>query len=270
MPNGVKVPDAFVSTLSGFYSGLYVSGFSFYTPSPGISGYTDKEGMRTLVGYSIGDPVAVITYDDSILSQTIDVILSEPNTEVELPLMPWVTAPEVNKNIVVGEADTVLFTANAVPEVEVMTLGANDESNQEVTASAMSTLAFEPGVRVTVVPPAGAETSPYGCTQVLSALTDANGVATLKICPSVSGEYKVVTAGAVASKPLIYNVLPKPIPAVVLPSPNQAASPTPTPSQSRIATVVTPVKQIVKKFPASVKQGKMIALPLKTVQGTHL
>lgn len=235
MPNGVKVPDAFVSTLSGFYSGMYVSGFSFYAPSPGISGYTDKEGMRTLVGYSVGDPVAVITYDDSVLSQTIDVILSEQNTEVELPLMPWVTAPEVNKNIVAGEADTVLFTANAIPEIEVMTLSSSDELNQDVTASSVSTLAFEPGVRVTVVPPVGAESSPYGCTQILSALTDANGVATLKICPSISGEYKVVTAGAVASKPLIYNVLGRPSPAIIPAAPSQNSAPVAAPAPAAIA-----------------------------------
>lgn len=258
MPNGVKVPDAFVSTLSGFYSGMYVSGFSFYAPSPGISGYTDKDGTRTLVGYSVGDPVAVITYDDSVLSQTIDVILSEQNTEVELPLMPWVTAPEVNKNIVAGEADTVLFTANAVPEVEVMALGITDELNPEVATSSVSTLAFEPGVRVTVVPPIGAVSSPYGCSQILSALTNANGVATLKICPSVSGEYKVVTAGAVASKPLVYNVLSRPAPAVApapalipsVPIQNSAPAPVAAPAPAAVAANVKPTMRLKQRTPS--------------------
>jgi hypothetical protein len=41
----------------------------------------------------------------------------------------------------------------------------------------------------------------------------------------VSGEYKVVTAGAVASKPLIYNVLGRPAPAVIVPPVSQGAAP---------------------------------------------
>jgi hypothetical protein len=54
------------------------------------------------------------------------------------------------------------------------------------------------------------------------------------------------------------------------PTPSQTTNPTPTPSPSRSVAVVVPVKQTVKKFPASVKKGKEITLPLKTVQGTKL
>ncbi len=225
MPNGVTVPDVSVGALSGFYSGTYVSNFYFSAPDPGTSGFTDKDGIVTLYGYAVGTPVAMITYDDSVLSQTTDVILAEQVTEVELPLMPWVSSPEVNKVIIAGEADVVLFTANAIPEVEIFGLGLDSQSEVNALESSASQMAFEAGVRVTVVPPLGAELAPYGCNQVLSALTDVNGVATLRICPSVSGEYKVVTAGAVASKPLIYNVLGRPAPAVIVPPISQGAAP---------------------------------------------
>ena len=54
------------------------------------------------------------------------------------------------------------------------------------------------------------------------------------------------------------------------PAPSASSSPSPSPSPSRSAAVVVPLKQTVKKFPTSVKKGKEITLPLKTVQGTKL
>jgi hypothetical protein len=197
-----------------------------------LNAVTNGEGRATLTGYASGNPSAQISYDDSVFVQRSNSILVSESTDIELEFMPWVSAPEVDKTVDYGAADEVEFTANAVPDAVqaggLIALLSDFVSSLFVQNAADTVSALtQPGVLVTIQPPAGAPAAPSTCGQVLSARTNAQGVATLRICPTSTGEYKVVTAGAVASKPLRYFVNAPYVPPIAVPytPPAPAAAP---------------------------------------------
>ena len=236
LPNEVPVPNSQVNALTQLSRSRTVSGFTFIAPGT-LNAVTNGEGQATLTGYASGYPSALISYDDTVLVQRINTILVSESTEIYLEFMPWVSAPEVDKTVDYGAADVIEFTANAVPESDQVG-GLVAQVSQFFTslfvqnASDTVSALVQPGVLVAIEPPAGAPAAPASCGQVLSARTNSQGVATLRICPTSTGEYKVVTAGAVASKPLRYFVNAPYVPPVAVPytPPAPAAAPAPAPA----------------------------------------
>jgi hypothetical protein len=233
LPNEVPVPNSQVNALTQLSRSRTVAGFTFNAPGT-LNAVTNGEGQATLTGYASGYPSALISYDDTVLVQRINTILVSESTEIVLEFMPWVSAPEVDKTLDYGAADVVEFTANAVPETQgigglVAQLTEFATSLFAQSASDTVSALVQPGVLVTIEPPAGAPAAPSTCGQVLSARTNSQGIATLRVCPTSTGEYKVVTAGAVASKPLRYFVNPLFVPPVAVPftPPAPAAAPAP-------------------------------------------
>jgi hypothetical protein len=181
LPNGVPIPGATVAAQYGIASSKLVSPFTFSAPGT-LSPLTNSLGTATLLGYATGSLSIQATYNDTVLLQRKNATLTSESTTITLDAMPWVSAPTVNKTLDYGIADTVEFKANPV---------------QGYSRS---------GVLVKVERPAGSPAAPSSCKELLSARTNSSGIATLRICPTISGEYKVVTSGAVAPKPLRYTV----------------------------------------------------------------
>jgi hypothetical protein len=269
LPNQVPVPNSRVSALTQISQSRSVSGFTFIAPGT-LNAVTNGEGRATLTGYASGNPSAQISYDDSVFVQRSNSILVSESTDIELEFMPWVSAPEVDKTLDYGSADVVEFTANAIPDPEEMG-GLATRIGEFVTslfvqnASDTVSALVQPGVLVTVEPPAGAPAAPATCGQVLSARTNSQGVATLRICPTSTGEYKVVTAGAVASKPLRYFVNAPFVPPVAVPytPPAPAAATAPAPQAAPAAPVVPQLGLKAKVSAGAVAAQLGIAVPAK-------
>jgi hypothetical protein len=260
LPNGIPVPDSRVVAQSAIASSRNVSSFTFEAPGT-LNTFTNYLGQATLMGYTTGSPSVQVTYDDTVLVQRKTATLSSPSTNIILEYMPWVSAPEVNKAVDYGTADLVAFRVNTVQGSQSLsTSGLLSGLRSFVTDGTESVSSLQAGVLVQIQRPAGAPFAPPSCNELLSARTNASGIATLRICPTMSGEYKVVTVGAVASKPLRYTVN-VPVASAPVAAPAPATAPAP---QSAPAAPVVPQLGLKARVSAGAVAAQLgIAVPPK-------
>ena len=231
LPNGIPVPDSRIVAQSAIASSRNVSSFTFEAPGT-LNTFTNGLGQATLMGYTTGSPSVQVTYDDTVLVQRKTATLSSPSTNITLEYMPWVSAPEVNKAVDYGTSDLVAFRVNTVQESQSLsTSGLLSGLRNFVTDGTESDSSLQAGVLVQIQRPAGAPFAPPSCNELLSARTNSSGIAILRICPTMSGEYKVVTVGAVASKPLRYTVN---VPVAPAPAPVAAPAPQAAPAAPQL------------------------------------
>lgn len=204
LPNGVGVPGAEVRMTYHWadtvpQSGIHSDGElcplpigRSYTCVPDVTGvtrtksvpfsnlaYSDNNGYATFRGftYDAASPEGRVWYDDGIMSQMLDFTgTSDDPQTIQLDYMPWI------------EVDSATYSArvNALVDINVTT-------HEPVASPARAALS---GVRVSVVPPLG---SKQRCrNRVLSTTTTTTGTARLRVCATKSGEYKLLTSGAVS------------------------------------------------------------------------
>lgn len=188
LPNGYPVANVKVTlTGSGYASTRQNGGFSFMVPSSTLTGFTDTSGNFTVSGFWSGNPSANTLYDDGIITQQQDNVLTSAVTNVELDYMPWVTFDTTQ---VTGDSGTP-----QVVQVSAVEAGSSNLLGRHYVTSSKPVKA---GVAVTLVPPKGVKITKCanGKSQKLSGFTGANGKAKLTICAYESGVYTLKTSGA--------------------------------------------------------------------------
>jgi hypothetical protein len=179
LPGGLPVANVRVD-VAGLEESTGVARFVFAAPAGSTSGYTDSAGVFTAVGFASGTVQATVTYDDGVIGQEKVINLYGVDTDVQLDYAPFVTADVSTARGAVGAGVDVSLTARA---------GGNVSSVQEVSRAAGLA-----GVRVSLVPPAGAPTG--SCGARLSGVTNFRGKVALRVCATKSGLVRVRTAGA--------------------------------------------------------------------------
>ncbi len=199
LPSGDPVPGAQVTsqrlTSSAPFSSSTFSGT--VSRSSTLSGKTNSAGQIELIGYSTGVTRVSANYDDGELNQsTLPQDTQEPITIIQLDYMPIVTVT----------AEQVTATANTIVSIPVSVgdpVDSTPVNNMSLAVLAhgvpqRSTQAYS-GVKVGITPPAGAAQTACAGTKVLSATTNAQGKATLKVCAAASGDYIITSKGAVSA-----------------------------------------------------------------------
>jgi Fibronectin type III domain len=184
IPGGLPVGNASVS-LTGLSSSKTVAGFSFRSPAGSLSGATDAAGLFTAYGYANGSVTATVVYDDGVITQTpAPFDASAADSSLELEFSPFVQASVASSTTTAGAAVPVVLSATA-PTIP------------NPAAHGFHALKGQPGVKVTLVLPAGAAANVGTCKASLSGYTNSTGKVTLKVCASKSGVFRVKSAGAV-------------------------------------------------------------------------
>lgn len=184
LPNGLPIANAVIS-ISGLVSSGTQDQINFKT-SLITSGYTDEDGYFTGSGFANSSPSASISYNDGVLVQNKSVGLSATYVEVQLDEMPWLEVVTESKtanidslvSVVVSSSDSVALSA----------------IKRKVSAAVGLSSA---GVKVQIIPPKGATQKCKG--KVLKATTNQSGFATLKICATKSGIFKIKSSGAAST-----------------------------------------------------------------------
>lgn len=147
------------------------------------SGVTNSMGRFTVLGFTRSVPDAVITYDDEVITQTQEVQLQSRNTVVELDYIPYVAVTD----------DSVTATENTAVTIPVLVADPSNSMSQ--LNSLTSDRSRSVGVRVKLVSPSGAPVYRSGkCRGLASSyVTGSNGKASVKICATKSGNYRVVS-----------------------------------------------------------------------------
>ncbi|MFM6968229.1 MAG: fibronectin type III domain-containing protein [Microbacteriaceae bacterium] len=166
LPDGSPVMGATVQ-VNGLSDTAVVDGTTFTTPAVVSAGVTNEFGEVYLVGYSTNYTSVAIEYNDGVLIQRLNGNLGLNDASFTFEEMPWVD-PQIDTTTVSVGALVTIPVRSAVP-------------NATVVAAA----------------PAGAAQTCAG--RVLSARTNANGQATLKVCATATGTYKVTAKGAVST-----------------------------------------------------------------------
>jgi|GEM_PF-4127830 len=180
-----------------------VSGFT-YTVHRVFSGSTGTNGLFAARGFTMNDsPRATVEYSDGVVRRRAEnVVVNREFTVVRLPGAPYLGLP-----IREIRADSGALT----PVIARLHAPAGSRRDPE---SALS------GYEVTIRPPAGAAQTCSGA--ILSATTDSQGRASLAVCATQSGTYRVAAAGAVttaALKLLVRGAAPGPVTKVDVESP---------------------------------------------------
>ena len=178
LPNGEPVVGAEV-LVTGLRSTIEVGGFTFRLPTDLISsGRTDDSGRFLARGFGSGERWITATYDDGVLRQTVGgpASVGVP-TVFTLEEMPWI------------EVETETFTVPEGAAVSVPVSISDVPARQRLAGASLS------GVLVRIVPPPGAGKGQ--CDPKLSAKTNRRGEATLRVCATASGMYRLEGSGAV-------------------------------------------------------------------------
>ena len=177
LPGGLPVANVKVS-VEGLEQSAAVGRFVFAPPSGSAIGFTDATGLFTASGFANGTVQATITYDDGIIGQQKTVNLTGADTRVQLEYAPFVSADAPTATGSAGAGVNVALTASVA--------GA--------AALSLTPKSGQPGVNVTIIPPAGAAKGT--CGYHLTGRTNARGKVTLRICATKSGVVRVKSAGA--------------------------------------------------------------------------
>jgi hypothetical protein len=222
LPNSKNISGAQIS-VSGLINQISSGGFLFVlspnqNPNTSISwrrvpasaqetGFTelhtasgfvsDENGEALISGFrstsiSYGDwqnvtepMIATATYNDGILRQTKISQATGNTANVEFDEMPWLDL----------SIDSTLANENSLVSIPV-TLHSPDGNNQ-IRGRNLAAATSLPSATVQVIPPAGAT---QGCkNKVLSARTNNVGRATLRVCATKSGMYKISGKGAAST-----------------------------------------------------------------------
>ncbi|MFM2384365.1 MAG: hypothetical protein RL166_239 [Actinomycetota bacterium] len=185
LTSGEGVPNANVFSMNLENSqNLVGSSFegSVFSPA-GITGKTDADGWVTLRGFATDDVYVQGSYDDGQLDQSTDfVAVGDSDTELNLGYLP----------ILRLSAESFDSTMNSIIEIPI-TVGEFGAQGAKIKAAAVRS------VNVSVVAPPGSNQKACGKKTVLSAKTNSSGQATLKLCANLSGEYALVSKGAVSA-----------------------------------------------------------------------
>jgi hypothetical protein len=168
------------SRTGGFAFSKTVQGFTFTVPKVAQT-LTDANGKVVLSGFTNGQPRVDVSYDDGIITQAKSVVLRNTDTVVQLDYMPWV---EVS-------ADSLAAGLGAA-----VTIPVSVETGDAEIASRSRLARANQGIKVTVLPPAGAGKGT--CKAKLTAATNLAGKASLTVCATKSGMYRFKTEGAAA------------------------------------------------------------------------
>jgi YVTN family beta-propeller protein len=168
------------SKTGGFSFSKTVQGFTFTVPRVAQT-LTDANGKVVLSGFTNGQPRVDVSYDDGIITQAKSVVLRNAETIVSLDYMPWV---EVS-------ADSLAAGLGAA-----VTIPVSVETGDAEIASRSRLARANQGIKVTVLPPAGAGKGT--CKAKLTAATNKAGKASLTVCATKSGMYRFKTEGAAA------------------------------------------------------------------------
>lgn len=173
LPDGQPVfgANVWVESLADSAS---IDGIDFVTPEPVLFATTNELGEATLVGYSTRDTNVFVEFNDGVLIQSVTTKLGLGDAVVSLTEMPWVD-----------------------PLIDTTTVNNGTLVTIPVASS-------RPGTIVTAIAPAGAAQSCAG--RILSARTNAAGRATLKVCATATGTYRVASVGAVSTSAVKVNV----------------------------------------------------------------
>lgn len=209
LPNGLPVVGANV-TVVGLERSVVQGDFSFSVAAAIASGKTGTDGVFTAVGYASGTPVATITYDDGTLIQRKQVALSSSQSVVTLDEMPWLelssksAIANINSVVTIPVVllDSYPMNLTAAIDGRIVDVLATHGFNRE--ASRTSNLRNSNEVKISVSAPAGAGQNCKG--KRLSARIPANGKASLKVCATKSGEYKISGSGAAATSAFLLKV----------------------------------------------------------------
>jgi hypothetical protein len=175
------------SVRGGVDYSVSIDGFVFSVDPASGSNATGPDGTIVIPGFMEGHPVARVSYDDGVIDQGKDVVLRTANTDVELDYMPWLEVAN----------DDLTAASGALVPIEVSIETASGESSTAATTLASwGRVSRSAGVRVTVIPPAGAARGT--CKPKLTAVTNSSGSAQLRVCATKSGEYRFKTTGAAA------------------------------------------------------------------------
>jgi hypothetical protein len=196
IPGGLPVANVKVTVKDEDVSRqVVVDGFTFETDSVTTSGATDPNGDFLVVGYWEETPSANIVYDDGVITQQQDVPLTLAISRVELDYMPWAT---FDATVINGNEGVQTSVAISVSDIDGDSM--SSVINQGVRFIGPSNIRSiaKPGVKVRLVAPKGAtgKCAVKGKTEKLTGTSGKNGKVVLTICPSVSGEYKLLTTGA--------------------------------------------------------------------------
>lgn len=162
-------------TASGFVSDEYGEAL--------ISGF-----RSTSISYINGQTepmIATATYNDGILRQTKISQVAANVVNVEFDEMPWLDL----------SIDSTVANENSLVAIPVTLHSSN--SNNQARGRSLATTTLLPSATVKVTPPAGAL---QGCkNKLLSAKTNNIGRATLRVCATKSGIYKISGKGAAST-----------------------------------------------------------------------
>jgi hypothetical protein len=185
LEGGDPVPAAKVFSMN-LEKTLDVSGGNFegeITSFGSIESFTNSEGLATVAGFADDEVLVQAVYDDGQLEQTTDFTsVLDSLTIISLGYLP----------ILRLDAEELQANFNSMVEipVQVSELGSQ--------AANFGAAAYK-GVKVRIVAPSGSNQNSCGKKPLLSTSTDSLGRAKLKICANVSGDYKLVTSGAVSA-----------------------------------------------------------------------
>jgi hypothetical protein len=128
------------------------------------------------------DPYVKVSYSDGVISQSREGRASGTVQTIKLRNLPFATF----------DSTTASGAAGSLVPVTVSATGSSGQ--------ALRHAGLLPGVKVTLVPPSGAQLkcTAKGAKQVLSSQTDASGRAKLSVCPTRSGTYTLKTQGALS------------------------------------------------------------------------
>lgn len=184
LPGDLPVSNASV-TFNGLTDTYRNGGFTFTMPSFRTSGRTDAAGTFTAFGFPDGTVTADVVYDDGVIGQQQTIAAAAPVSFVELEYAPYVEPVDDGATVDVDEPVEVTLEAR---------LGAPRSGAQASRGYIVSQSRPQAGVRVTLVPPAGARAGTCGAR--LTGVTDARGRVQLRVCATKSGVYRVRSAGA--------------------------------------------------------------------------
>ena len=151
------------------------------------SGTTNTMGRFSILGFTRSVPDARINYDDSVITQTQDVQLQARVTKVELDYVPYVSVSD--SSISASEN-----TAVTVPVVVADPVSAELNDLRGLRAGDVRKLRGA-NVRVKLASPSGAPVYSAGTCRGLASsyVTGSNGRASVKVCATKSGNYRVVS-----------------------------------------------------------------------------
>lgn len=187
LPNGLPVPNATVN-ISGLSSSVDLGNFNFTYQKAVTRGVTDQTGRVVVSGFVTGPVQATIVYEDPYLTQIkYGVALTASSQDIQLDYMPYIQTPRSRLQASAGALVSIPVTYSD-PNAVIASVGSSS-----IIASLLASNTVDGQVSVT--PPANA---PQDCGGAVLSAPIINGVATLQVCASGSGEYVLSSTGAVS------------------------------------------------------------------------